>query len=335
MRLEEARCSLLGISSMLFEILFLRIILSPLWLATDAYRVMAWLLVGLTHLVNQARLNLQAKQQMLVYLLDLRCISWTLQISVDEPVRRSALEYLATTTLDDSHPIQAAAGWFDTLLDCVKVTNGNMKIVQGLEELTATSSLFCLHMLSHLVVMDPMPKILENICRRYTRTIPSKTSFDDPLLPHTLGIIHSALHTNRTEGLALPFPQRRARWRVQWNDYEPPSDEHIKVARVLTNFARSEYQRSEPAKVPRWLLRFALHSLSRNPLPPVSVVADSLSIIAINLGCDVPDIITMNPPDQRCVHIKRVIIALTQYQCTARANLGSDNQANHDLGQCS
>jgi len=292
----ELRChSPLTTAIELLQIFFLTVPLLLFWLAADACRVMARLSVNLTHLLNQARLELQAKQQMLVHVLDLRCISWTLQISVDEPVRRSALEYLATTTLDDSHPIQAAAGWFDTLLDCVKVTNGNMKIVQGLEELTATSSLFCLHMLSHLVVMDPMPKTLENIRRRYTRTIPSKISFDDPLLPHTLGIIHSALHTNRTEGLVLPFPQRRARWRVQWNDYEPPSDEHIKVARVLTNFARSEYQRSEPAKVPRWLLRFALHSLSRDPLPPVSVITDSLSIIAINLGCDVPDIITINP----------------------------------------
>ena len=40
-------------------------------------------------------------------------------------------------------------------------------------------------------------------------------------------------------------------------------------------------------KVPRWLLRFALHSLSQDPPPPVPVITASLSIIAIDLGCDI------------------------------------------------
>ena len=310
-RLGEARRSLLGIASGFFKILFLHILLSPLWLAVDACKVMAWLLVGLIHLVNQARLELKDKQQVLVHALDLRCISWTLQISVDEPVRWSALEYLATMTLDDSHSIQVVEGWFDTLLDCVKVANGNVTIVQGLEELTAMSSLSFLRMISHLVVMDPTPKILEDIHRRYTRTIPFETSFADPLVPCLLGAIHRLFHQKRIEDPALPFPQRRIQWRVQWNNYDPPSDEHVKVACALTKLARFKYQRSQPAKVPRWLLHFALHSLSRDPLPPASVVTNSLSIIAIDLGCDVPDIDTISAPDQRCVRIERVMIALT------------------------
>jgi len=310
--LGEARRSLLGIASGLLNIFLLHILLLPLWLVVDAYSVMAWLLVGLTHWVNQARLKLQARQQMLVHVSDLRCISWTLQISVDEPVRRPALGYLAAMTLDDPNPIQVAAGWFDTLLDCVKVTNGNVTIVPGLEELTATSSLFCLRMLSHLVVMDPMPKILEDVHRRYTRTIPSETRFGDPLVPCLLGAIHRVFHQNYIGGRILPFPHRRpGRSRVQWNNYEPSSDEHVKLARALTKLAWFKYQRSGRAKLPRWLLRFALHSLSRDPLPPASVVADSLSIIAIDPGCDVPGVVTINPPDQRCVRIKRVIIALT------------------------
>jgi len=255
-------------------------------------------------------LGLQAEQQTATHALGLRCISWTLQTSVEGPVRLSALGYLATMILDDSHPTQVAAGWFDVLFDCVKITNGKAMIVQGLEELVAASSLSCLCTLSNLVVMDPVPKILEDICRRYIRTIPSKISFYDPPVPHILGAIHSVLHTKHTHGFTL-FPQRQVRQRVQWKGYEPSSDEHIKVAHTLTNFARSGYQRSQPAKVPRWLLRFALHSLSRDPPPPASVVTDSLSIIAIDLGCDFPDITTINPPDQRCVDIKRVVIALT------------------------
>jgi len=298
----------------------------------DAYRVIAWLLVGFIHHVRQVQFGLQAEQQAATHALGLRCISWTLQTSVEGPVRLSALGYLAAMILDDSHLTQVAAGWLDTIFDCVKITNGKATIVQGLEELVAASSLVCLCTLSNFVVTDPMQKILEVIRRRYVRTIPSKTSFYDPLVPHTLGAIHTVLHTNLTDA-TISLPQYRIRWRVQWKGYEPSSDEHIKVARALTNFARSGHRRSGRAKVPRWLLRFALHSLSQDPLPPASVVTDSLSIIAIDLRCDVPDIVTINPPDQRCVCVKRVIIALTWYQCTTRANLGSDNQPTHDLGR--
>ena len=215
--------------------------------------------------------------------------------------------------LDDSHrdPTQVVVGWFNILVDCVKVTNGNAMIVQGLEELAATSSLFCLRTISHLMVIDPMPKIPEDVYRRYTRTIPFETTFNNLLLPHTLGVIHSVFYPIRAEDTILPLPQRPIRWRVQWNSYEPSSDEYVEVACALTKFAWFEYRRSGRPKVPRWLLRFALHSLSRDPLPPASVIADSLSIIAIELGCDIQNIATVKPSDQRCVHIKQVTIALT------------------------
>jgi len=309
------RCHLLP--NVAFDLLctFLSTIpLLPFALAADACEVIIWLLVGLTRQVYHALLELLTERRMLVQILDLRCISWTLKISVDEPIRRSALEYLATVMLDDSHPTQVVTDWLDILLDCVKVTNKTVTIVQGLEELTATSSLFCLRMLSHLVAMNPTPKILEDVRRRYTRTISSETSFADPLVPCLLGAIHRVFHQKHIEGQIFPFPQPRVWWRVQWNNYEPSSDEHVKVACALTNFAWFEYRRGgSSAKVPRWILRFALHSLSRDPLPPASVVTDSLSIIAIDLGCDVSDIVIIHPPDQRCVRIKQVIIALTQY----------------------
>jgi len=290
------------------------ILLLPSILATDTLGAIAWLSVSFIRQVGQVRLGLQAEQQTATHALGLRCISWTLQTSVEGPVRLSALRYLETMILNNSHPTQVVAGWFDTIFDCIRITNSKTTIVQGLEELVAASSLLCLCTLSNLVATDPMPKILEDIRRRYIRTIPSKTNFHSPPVPHTLGAIHTVLHANHADDPLLPVPKRRVRWRVQWEGYEPSSDEHIKVAHALTNFARSGYKRDRGpwiAKVPRWILRFALHSLSQDPLPPVSVVVDSLSIIAIDLGCNIPDIVTINPPDQRCVRIKRVIIALT------------------------
>jgi len=268
---------------------FFCILMLLYYLAVDTCWVIAWLLVGFIHQVRQVWLGLQAERQTVTSALGLRCISWTLQTSVEGPVRLLALRYL-TTILDGSHPTQAAAVWFDALFDCIKITNGRATVVQGLEELVAASSLLFLCKLSNLMVMDPIPKILEDIRQRYIRTIPSKTRFYNPLVPRTLCVIHVILHTNNA-------------W-VDWEGYEPSSDEHIKVAHALTNIARFEYQKSGSAKVPRWLLRFALHSLSQDTLPPASVVTDSLSIIAIDLGCDIPDIVAVNLLDQRCVRTK-------------------------------
>ena len=49
------------------------------------------------------------------------------------------------------------------------------------------------------------------------------------------------------------------------------------------------YQQVRREKVPRWTLRFALDSLSMDPPPPPSVVANCLKIIAIDLDCNAPD----------------------------------------------
>ena len=319
---KKAHRSPHGIAYKLLQILFVHILLLPLWLIADACRAIIWLSVVFAHWMQQS-LETQAErkteQQAVVHLLNLRCISWTLQMSVEEPIRVSALEYLGTMTLDDCDPIQNVAGWFDCLTSCVEVTNGNATVVQGLEQLAAKSSLFCLHALSHLVAMDPMPKILEDVHRRYTVTFPFRTNFDGLPFPHTLGTIHSVICPNHsticpdhTEGHGTPFrieglARRGFRLRVQWDNYNPSSDVHSVVAHALTKLAQFEYRRSGYAKVPRWLLRFALHSLSQDPQPPASVVADSLSIIAIELEC----VVTIGPMGQRYVHTNQVTVTLT------------------------
>ena len=85
--------------------------------------------------------------------------------------------------------------------------------------------------------MDLMPKIFEDVCRQYTRTIPFKTSFDSLLLFHTLGVIHSVFYPNYTEGLILPLPQYPVQLWVQWNSYNPSRDDYIEVACALMKLA--------------------------------------------------------------------------------------------------
>jgi hypothetical protein len=65
--------------------------------------------------------------------------------------------------------------------------------------------------------------------------------------------------------------------------------------------ARFKYQSTRQVKIPRWILHFAFRSLSSDPLPPTSVVADCLSIIAIDLGCDIT---YPGSSDERCVHLR-------------------------------
>jgi len=77
------------------------------------------------------------------------------------------------------------------------------------------------------------------------------------------------------------------RRRFTWSDYKPLRDEYIVVAQTLVQLAQFGYQRTQRTKVPRLILRFALYSLSQDPPPPTSIIVDCLSIIAIDLDCDV------------------------------------------------
>ena len=73
----------------------------------------------------------------------------------------------------------------------------------------------------------------------------------------------------------------------------------------MAEAAQVEYQKTQHRKVPFRILHFVLHSLSFDPPPPMPVVADCLSTIAIDLGCDVSNA-GATTSDERCVHILRV-----------------------------
>lgn len=164
---------------------------------------------------------------------------------------------------------------FNAFVNCVNVgANHKAVIAQGLEQHAILSAQGLLSTLSHLSGTDPTSRILEDLRQRYAKVFPTRVNFGGH---HIMGAAH------------YWFTQSWERWPFQWNGYNPPANEHALVSHNLVNLARFEYQkRTQSAKVPRWVLRFALHSLSLDPLPPTSVIADCLSIVAIDLGCDVP-----------------------------------------------
>jgi hypothetical protein len=155
----------------------------------------------------------------------------------------------------------------------------NVAIAQGLGELAIASSMSFLRTLSHLSVADPTTNLLDIIRKRYTEvTSHSHADFRwPPILPYD----------ERNPQCILPTRAKRQpdkTTHVQWGDYKPSDHEHTIVADALANLARSISTEVPPKKVPRWTLRFALHSLSQDPLPPTSVIADCLMIVAIDLG---------------------------------------------------
>jgi len=293
---KKRKC-LYSISKLFVAILFL-----PVFSVVDAFFIMAYAISGPVKFVG---LHFQPEPQSTV--LDLHCISWTLRSSLDGHVRLSALNYLATTTLPDFDP-SLVVNCFNVLFGCVKTTNGIVVINQGSEELAKMSALCCLHTLSHLRASYPLSRFLDGIRQRYTRVFQSETNFDTLPFSHTLGVIHRVFYpTNagRTSYLGKIEQETLYTWsagevrRVRWENYAPSSDEHVVVASALARLSRFENWRRK-GKVPRWLLGFALHSLSKDPSLPTSVIVSCLSIIAIDLGCYVPGTVIC---DSRYVHI--------------------------------
>jgi len=211
--------------------------------------------------------------------LDIHCVSWILQESPDRSIQLPVLEYLATmATVAASEP-SLVERCFDILTGCVGVINHNVVVTQGQEQLATASATCFLRTFSHLSLMDPTSGVLAGVRRHFNRVFPPETDFRGfPPFHYTLGAIHRLLS-----------PDREHHSRIEWQDYKPPDHERAVVARALTELAQSEYRRSgRRKKVPRWIIRFALHSLSLDPPPSTSVVVDCLSVIAIDLGCKVP-----------------------------------------------
>ena len=269
------------------------ILLLPIYPILDAYRGIFLLFIAFPRWVH---LRLQQRLERQVAMLDQHCVTWTLRTSLDGPVRLLALEYLPMATSANFDPT-LVADCFDILFGCIIKIGRHAIITQGLEQLAGASAMCCLHMLSHLVTTDSMQGILEDSRQRFARALPRETRAHPP----ALGVIHTIFHSR-----SPPYHQRC----IWWKDYKPSSNEHIVVAHALAKISWFEYQRGGHQRVSRWLLRFALHSLSQSPLPPTSVVIDCLSIIAIELGY------VYNPPitaisNERCVCVQWVVAFLT------------------------
>ena len=229
--------------------------------------------------------------------LDLRCISWMVQTSLDKTIHLSALRLLATMTTLGSFDPALVSACFDILTGCVSIISADNKAVipQESEELAALSVLCFLRTLSHPTIIGPTSGVFEDMRRRYVKTFPIKTSFEGLPSSHCFWMIHNIFHPSIDPIYLIP-PWRRCPPKIQWRDHTLSSTERV----ALIQLGRFRYQRKRPQKVPRWILRYAHHLLSRDSLPSASAVADCLSIIATDLGLTIPNATTL---DGRYVHI--------------------------------
>ena len=282
------------------------ILFFPLNLAYDAFqlaRVIVGALIALARRipsrVRSGRLARAHRTNQQVATLDLQCISWIFQTSLEEGIRLSTLAFLATTpTLADFSPL-LVSNCFDILIDCVKVSGGNAMIVQATEQLAEASAMCFFLTYSRLLITDPMSSVLADIRQHYRRIFPRGLDFRGLPFPHILGTIHEAIYSWE---VSVP---------VEWTGYEPTYHEHVAVARALS---RLSWSKSREGLVSRLCSSFALHYLSQDPLPSPSIIADCLLIIVIDMEYNVPKIVVSG---ERYAHTWRVSTTLlTNSQCT-------------------
>ena len=222
--------------------------------------------------------------------LDLRCVLWTLQTSLDKSVRLSTLEYLATTTVFTELDSTLVTTCFDILVGCISVNGGKVIVMQGFEHLAAASAKCFFHSLRHLSAAYPTSSVLANLHRRYRGIFLSDADFRGLPFYHPMTGIHALAYRG--------WGHRH----IGWTDYRPSNHELIPFARHMVGAAQTEYQWTQNNKVPCWILRFALHFLSLDPPSPESVVADCLTIIAIALDHDPSGVLVLDERYVRFVY---------------------------------
>jgi len=238
-------------------------------------------MLNVVHLVRSARAR---RRNQRTAVLESQCILWVLRTSLERGIRLSTLKFLATTPTLVGFTRALISDCFDILIDCIKVNEHNLVILQGMEQLAEASAMCFFLTYSHLSITYPMSGFLTNTRLRYGRVFPRNLNPGCLPFPHILGTLHEAIH-------------RGAEVTIKWGDYEPTSHEHTAVAHALSKLSWSEWRWRQ---VPPLCLSFGLHYISQDSLPPTTVIAYCLLIIAIDLGCNVPKTLVLA---ERCVHV--------------------------------
>jgi len=257
--------------------------------------------------------------------LDFRCIAWMLRTSLDKVINVSTLEFLGTilplSGFDSSTTSALVVDCFNILSSWSVTGDGVVTVsTRGSERLAGVSAMCFLRAFSRLSSTEPTSAVIRDTRQRYKRLLPPPKRCSFPSVdfqglpcPIVMSTIHNLLVLDRLE-----------RQTIIWRCYNPSADELVQVSHALAQAAQSEYHRGgDKLEVPDWLVCFALHFLSQEPLPPTLIVRDCLTIIAIDLGCNVSD--NNRAPDEKYVSPTAIASPLTLFQCAAGTTFQLDN----------
>ena len=220
---------------------------------------------------------------------DLQCISWILQTSVDKRIQLLTLKRLIQTSTSSHFYPSIVIDCFNVFAGCVSAGKGKATVVPGSEELATESASALLNTLQNLILMDPTSNIIEDLHRRYNAVVSPEADFSNLPFDSKISPIHAF---SRGLGASGNLPRRR--FSVFGQGLIPFSQHIVKAA-------QEKYQQTQGQKVPRWALRSACHLLSLGSISPPPAIADCLMVIAIDIGCNVPEVKASNERCVRCL----------------------------------
>ena len=211
--------------------------------------------------------------------LNFHCILWMLQTSLDRRVILSALRSLELVVELPGFKTAIAVECFNILVGCISVSNeGRVVVLRGSEELAESVTTCLLGGLSHLVIMDPASKVLEEMRQRFRRLFPSMTDLQDLPFNHTLRAVTGLLYRHDYHE------------NLGWKVGKSSTLENIVLVNSVVRVVWSRYQVPDDwMEAPHWGSCSRFDYLLQDPQLPASVIAHCLSIVAIELGCDVPE----------------------------------------------
>jgi hypothetical protein len=279
---EELEEPWYSISNFAYWPLFLFLVL-PILLVFDVYRLGRTILRSLVtfgrtvhHRFTTTALRTRDLDQQTI-ISDLQCISWMFQTSLDKAFHLSALKYLAAIPELASLNPALVLSCFSIFASCVNAIGLELVVVEGSQQLATLSAGCLFRTLRHLSLTDPKSSILVDLRRRYNSVFPIDAVRFDGLPIRYMMVALDILFRPEPE---MPI------WWTQRNDNRPSPQEHIHLAWCIAEAARVRGKRGYHEVVPYWVFRFILDSLSQDPPPPLSVIADCLKAIAFDLHCD-------------------------------------------------
>ena len=226
--------------------------------------------------------------------LDFRCISWMLKTSLDRSINESTLKFLGSILANPGLDDGIVADCLNVLIGCINVTEDDRVVVtRGSEQLAEMAATCHLRSLSHLLVDQPSSKISKYLHQRYKSAFPPIAILQDLPFHRTIAAAHNLIVRNSPD--------------LDLDIVDPSAPETLWLAH---NFVKVAWHQKKSGlkkqnKVDDWILHFSHHSLLRGPDPPLSVIADCLSIAAIELGCNVSRTDVMSQ-DKRWVIINKL-----------------------------